>query len=71
MTKLNFYKELCYSDSLYDENGNTIEDICYPSLINVITELCDRIEKLEQRLEDLAPSMSDTFGPTGLIGDPQ
>jgi hypothetical protein len=30
------------------ENGNDIETICYPSLICIITELCDRIEQLEK-----------------------
>ena len=29
------------------EDGNDTETICYPSLICIITELCDRIEKLE------------------------
>lgn len=33
------------------EDGNDTETICYPSLICIITELCDRIEKLEKKLE--------------------
>jgi hypothetical protein len=33
------------------EDGNDTETICYPSLICIITELCDRIEKLERKLE--------------------
>jgi hypothetical protein len=35
------------------EDGNDIETICYPSLICIITELCDRIEKLERDNEFL------------------
>ena len=53
------------------EDGNDTETICYPSLICVITELCDRIEQLEARLDELNPSMGDVSGTTGLIGDPQ
>ena len=51
MTERNFEKELSHS-VYYDMNdGNDTETICYPSLISIITELCDRIEKLEQRLD--------------------
>jgi hypothetical protein len=51
MTERNFKKELSHS-VYYDMNdGNDTETICYPSLISIITELCDRIEKLEQRLD--------------------
>jgi hypothetical protein len=71
MTKRNFYKELCFSNYIDMEDGNDTETICYPSLICVITELCDRIEQLEARLDELDPPMNDVFGPTGLIGDPQ
>ena len=46
-TERNFDKELFYHSYLDMENGNNIETICYPSLICIITELCDRIEKLE------------------------
>ena len=49
MTERNFEKELYYHTSMDMENGNDIETICYPSLICIITELCDRIEKLESR----------------------
>jgi len=48
MTKRNFEKELYYHTSMDMENGNDIETICYPSLICIITELCDRIEQLEK-----------------------
>jgi hypothetical protein len=33
------------------EEGDDTETIYYPSLISIITELCDRIEKLEKRLD--------------------
>lgn len=71
MTKRNFYKELSHSFYIDMEDGNDTETICYPSLICVITELCDRIEQLEARLDELDPPMNDVFAPTGLIGDPQ
>jgi hypothetical protein len=48
----NFTKELYYHTYMDMENGNDIETICYPSLICIITELCDRIEKLEAKLND-------------------
>jgi hypothetical protein len=48
MTERNFEQELIH-DYYYDmENGNDTETICYPSLIRIITELCDRIEQLEK-----------------------
>jgi hypothetical protein len=43
MTERNFAKELLYS--------RYTETIYYPSLISIITELCDRIEQLEKRLD--------------------
>ena len=52
MTKRNFEKELCYSYYRDMEDGNDTETICYPSLIAIITELCDRVEKLEAKLND-------------------
>ncbi len=51
MTERNFEKELFYHSYMDMENGNDIETICYPSLLCIITELCDRIEKLERKLE--------------------
>lgn len=71
MSKRDFYKELNHSIYYDMEEGNDTETICYPSLICIIGELCDRIEKLEARLDELDPPMNDSFGPTGLIGDPQ
>ena len=46
-TKRNFYEELHYHTNMDMENGDDIKTICYPSLICIIAELCDRIEKLE------------------------
>jgi hypothetical protein len=51
MTERNFTKELCHHRYIDMEDGNDIETICYPSLICIITELCDRIEQLERKLE--------------------
>ena len=48
MTKRNFEKELLYTNYIDMEDGNDTETICYPSLICIITELCDRIEQLEK-----------------------
>jgi hypothetical protein len=51
MTERNFEKELSYHTYIDMEDGNDTKTICYPSLICIITELCDRIEQLEQRLD--------------------
>jgi hypothetical protein len=48
MTNRNFKKELSYHTYIDMEEGNDTETICYPSLICIITELCDRIEQLEK-----------------------
>ena len=69
-TNRDFSKELCYSKYIDMNDGNDTSAICYPSLINIITELCDKIEKLEERLNDIEPLENVVFGPTGLIGDP-
>ena len=47
MTERNFTKELLYSYYADMENGDDVESIDYRSLIHIITELCDRIEQLE------------------------
>lgn len=47
MTERNFKRELCHSTYYDMENGNDSETIDYDCLIGIITELCDRIEKLE------------------------
>jgi len=52
MTDRNFEKELLYTYYNDMEGGNDTETICYPSLICIITEFCDRIEKLEAKLND-------------------
>lgn len=52
MTERNFEKELNYYVYNDPEYGDDIEHIYYPSLICIIKELCDRIEKLEARLND-------------------
>ena len=49
MTERNFKKELSHSVYYDMEDGNDTETICYTSLISIITELCDRIEKLEAK----------------------
>ena len=38
------------------ENGNDSETIDYDCLIGIITELCDRIEKLEDKVDELNPN---------------
>ena len=48
MTNRNFTQELLYTNYADMENGDDVESIDYRSLIHIITELCDRIEKLEQ-----------------------
>ena len=50
MTERNFKKELSHSEYYDMEDGNDTETICYPSLICIITELCDRIEQLEAQV---------------------
>jgi hypothetical protein len=51
MTERNFTDELCYSNYVDMENGNDTETIDYRELILIITELCGRVEQLEQRLD--------------------
>ena len=63
-------EELLYFYCEDRENGDDEESIDYRSLIHLLTELVDRIEKLEERLNDIEPLENIVFGPTGLIGDP-
>ncbi len=56
MTNRNFEKELFHSRYIDMEDGNDTETICYSSLICIITELCDRIEKLEDKVDELNPN---------------
>lgn len=51
MTERDFSKELYYSHSYDMENGNDVDSICYHSLFGIITELCTRIEQLENRID--------------------
>jgi hypothetical protein len=51
MTKRNIKKEINHSYYPDYENGTDIETICYPSLICILTELIDRVEQLERRLD--------------------
>ena len=53
----NFTKELSYHTYIDMEYGNDTETIDYPSLIHIITELCDRIEQLEKDNEILKSYM--------------
>ena len=48
MTERNFKKELSHSVYYDMEDGNDTETIDYDCLIGLLTELCDRIEKLEK-----------------------
>lgn len=48
MTDRNFKKELNYYVYNEPEYSEDIEHLDYRALINVITELCDRIEQLEK-----------------------
>ena len=51
MTDRNLSKELLYSNNIDMNEGNDTESICYQSLFSLFTELIDRIEKLEKRLD--------------------
>jgi hypothetical protein len=57
MTERNFKQELSYHTYIDMEYGNDTETIDYPSLIHIITELCDRIEQLEKDNELLKSYM--------------
>jgi hypothetical protein len=50
-TDRNLTQELLYSYYEDRENGNDEETIDYRSLIHLLGELLDRIEKLEKRLD--------------------
>ena len=65
MTERNFTKELLYSYYNDMEGGDDVESIDYRSLIHIITELHNRIEKLEQELEyqkDYAMEQNERYG---------
>ena len=48
MSKRNLHKELSYWVYNDPEYGDDITNLDYPALIGLLTELCDRIEKLEK-----------------------
>ena len=48
MTSRNLQKELSYWVYNDPEYGDDITNLDYPSLIRLLTELCDRIEQLEK-----------------------
>ena len=50
-TDRNLSKELLYSNDIDMNGGNDEESIDYRSLIHLLTELINRIEKLEKRLD--------------------
>lgn len=52
MTIRDLSKEICHSYYYDNETGLENESICYPSLIGILTELVDRIENLERRLDN-------------------
>jgi len=49
MTERNLTQELLYTNYIDMENGDDVESIDYRSLIHILTELMNRIEKLEKR----------------------
>ena len=51
MSTRDLEKELSYWVYNDPEYGDDITNLDYPSLISILTELVDRIEKLEQRLD--------------------
>ena len=48
MTERNITQELLYTNYIDMENGDDVESIDYRSLIHILTELMNRIEKLEK-----------------------
>ena len=61
MTGRNFKKELLYSSYIDMEDGNDTETIDYECLIGIITELHQRIEKLEGWKEGLQKTPGRTL----------
>jgi hypothetical protein len=50
MTERDLTKELLYTNYIDMDNGDDVESIDYRSLIHIITELMNRIEKLEAKV---------------------
>jgi hypothetical protein len=51
MNERNIGKEIGYDYYPDMEYGNNSETICYQSLIRLLEEIIDRIEKIEKRLD--------------------
>ena len=51
MTERNLTQELLYTNYIDMENGDDVESIDYRSLIHILTELMNRIEKLEAKYD--------------------
>ncbi len=65
MTKRNLKQQLQYSYYEDMEDGRTTETIDYDALIDIIAELCDRIEELEkwkERAQSSAKSVRNKIG---------
>jgi hypothetical protein len=59
MTERNFTYELAYSNYIDMENGDDTESIDYRSLIHIMTEMMNRIEKLEVEVKVLNRKLTD------------
>jgi hypothetical protein len=65
MSERNLTKELLYTYYNDMEGGDDVESIDYRSLIHIITELHNRIEKLERELEyqkEYAMEQNERYG---------
>jgi len=51
MTERNLTQELLYTNYIDMEHGDDVESIDYRSLIHILTELMNRIEKLEAKYQ--------------------
>ena len=49
MTERDLTKELLYTNYIDMDNGDDVESIDYRSLIHILTELMNRVEKLEAK----------------------
>jgi len=49
MTERNLIEELLYTNYIDMDNGDDVESIDYRSLIHILTELMNRVEKLEAK----------------------
>ena len=58
MTERNLTQELLYTNYIDMENGDDVESIDYHSLIHILTELMNRIEKLEKVNKENLPLLN-------------